>query len=722
MAGAHFSAAALIASKKGRVVVAAYNATGVPYAYYGNGMFVLVDTLRPGWLDVVRGVSPQLFFGSVKPSGSGPSHYNALRLGALAGNAGVVAFDFSKPLAAAFKLARHVAYSRAERTLTFIHRGTGTVILSPRGSAFPIRAWAMPKTKGMSVSYYDIARGSQPLERLFGVTLSKLRALGIPLSVWNYRPGMVFRWFPPPDFGSKPGELRAAAALEKLMPVSRRRLVGHQRRQLMAQLSRIAAGVPAGTKALMHVYATMEWGSETAVANYASRPSSVVPHRGYDFNWDFSRAKYHAVLVRAWGRRVMHRLMRAVEALALGKKSTPTQRVTAVDLLSDIGPSRSCSDWIKDDGPLAKALASANSDRRANAVLLDLLRVRWGAPLGPGGLPMLLKGLAERRGSLFFRVRILEMLCFTRALPYDPGLIVPLVKESLIHPVACLSGASPERFLYDLSLCRNGRKILLQQWADPNSVLAANPLLHLAAFNRLWPGSPGYNQAIEAAARVFGNPACSRAMQEGSLSAICRAPRAVYRPIFKGQLRPGAPYLRPVLRAIAAKKDAAFFMPQLIGIFPGISSQEKILDVGWAVEFGFPKGGDADCAVPLILVALHNPRPSVVSAAFRCIAMLHYMRAKLDFSRLYPGILGVLRGGGERHLKEGADALYCFGIATNGRWSPPSEGLWPPEEGGANTSPAGLAWWRTHYAAVRRSALRWAAAHPEYPTVNKKKR
>lgn len=225
-----YACRALVASKDGHVVVVAYNDAGLPYAYYGEGIFVFVDTLQPGRLDVLLGASPLFILGAQKADGSGPPKRGAIDLQAVKGTNGAAAVDLSTPLRAISKLSTSSRYLPSQRELIFSRAGkVQTFVLAARDRSFPIRSLAL-SGPSHSFSLYDITAGSLPPENLFGVTLAKVRSTDLPCTVWHYTPGMAMKWFPPPGYGSNQGEVQAAEALEKLMPISRRRVRRHRRR------------------------------------------------------------------------------------------------------------------------------------------------------------------------------------------------------------------------------------------------------------------------------------------------------------------------------------------------------------------------------------------------------------------------------------------------------------------------------------------------------------
>ncbi len=717
------AATALVASKAGHVAVVIYDAQGSPYAYYGGGIFVLANTLHPGGLTVILGASPLFVFGSLKADGPGPPHRAKFTLASFAGSNGAVAVDFSGPIWSAFKNAPRVTYSPSEHMLAFAGRAADNyVTLCAGGAAFPIKAWSV-REPGRAASFYDITSGAQPVERLFAVTLAKVRALGLPLTIVHYVPGQTVGWLPPADFGSNPAEARAMEALGQLIPISRRRLLLRRRQLFLQALDGVALGGHAGRLAFLRVYTTMEWGPGPSVFHYAGRLCSLPPRLAFNYYWNFNRAKYHTLLVHTWGKAVMRRLMQTLERLALRKKSSPVQRFAAIDLLSDIGPDPSCSDWVRSDGPLAKALAAVAPDTWANRVLVAMLRVRWGMPLRPKELAAILQVLPEQKVAPLLRTRILEALCFIHELPYSPKVIVPLVVYSLKHPAACLSTGVPYRYLYDLSLCRIGRRILLEQWEHPHSPLslAGQQQLELAAFDRLWPGSPGYHLAIAAALKVFHGSGYDRTMRRQAISALCHAPRPIFLIVARQILKGRSDGTSMIVDTMGARKMAKALMPAVMGLFPHLG-HGRLINLMSSVAFGFPKGADARSAVPLIQMALRAKRPLAVRMGVNAIEDMNYTHVHLPFARLYPALLRMVRAGAKYRLWMRAQVAYCFGLATLGQWSLPAAGLAPPEVGGPDVSTAGRAWWRVHYAAVRSSALRWAAAHPDYSAANRHKR
>jgi hypothetical protein len=469
---------------------------------------------------------------------------------------------------------------------------------------------------------------------------------------------------------------------------------------------------------LERIFGALEWGGPGSIQATATRPSPTSgPHQGIDWHWNFDRGAYLQAIKKVWGKQVVENLAALLARRATTKGCSPYQWFMMLDLLSDIGPAKADAGWAGRGGRLAAWLNANNPHVMANALILSLFRARWRRPLSAEQIKAAEKVLTDERAGLVFRTRALEILCFAGQLPYEPRVIVPLVKSSLVDAEACLTSPTSGRYLFDLSLCRNGRKILLKEWTNAHSQLSGNSQLPLAAFNRLWPGSPGYNLAIKAALRVFYNPAYSGAVRRQAIGALCHAPQSIFLKVAGQILKAKSDGLSMVLSAVEARKLAKDLIPAMVAAFPHLGRARIILLMS-NMAFGFRAGSDARSALPLIRAALRDKRPTAVQMGLNAIGDMHYENVRLQAARLYPVLLRMVRAGVRYPLGLRVRAIYCLGLATRGQWSPPKAGVLPPSEGGPDLTVAGELWWRTHYAAVRRSALRWAAAHPEYPKAD----
>ncbi len=710
----------LAASKSGRVTVVLFASNGLIYGYYGDGLFVLVDTHHPGTLDVYHGVSPEFLVGSAKGKGRRPPDV-AFAFLPVVGNRGAVVLDLSGPLRMLLTRSTQLQFFPEKREIVLQRRHKrGTVFLSPPGSQFPVRAVDLFSRRGHLV-ICRISPGAEPLQRLFGLTTTKLKASGVTLDIRRYQAGEQLPWLPPVGFGSKPGEVRAAVALERLMPISKKRELARRDRWMAEQIAVLGArsvvinsGPHGGMRPLERIFGTLEWGGTGSLQTASIQAMPSGRHQGLDWRWNFDRRVYFKGLQKVWGPQEMENLVALLARRTTTQGCSPYQWFMMLDLLSDIGPAKADAGWASKGGQLAAWLSANNHHPLADALIISLFRARWDMPLSAQQIQAAKMVLTDGNAGLVFRTRALEVLCFTGQLPYEPRVIVPLVKSSLENAEACLTSPTSGRYMFDLSLCRNGRKILLKEWLNPHSRLGGNRQLPLAVFNRLWPGSPGYNLAIAAALKVFHNPGYGRATRRQAIGALCHAPQPIFRKVAGQILKTRSDGLSMVLSTIGARKLAKAFIPAMVEAFPHLED-EQIIQLMSNTAFGFKRGSDASSALPLIVMALRDERLLAVQMGLNAIGDMHYEHVHLPAASLYPVLLRMVRAGVKYRLRLRAEAAYCFGWATHGQWSPPAAGILPPDEGGPNLSVAGKAWWRIHYAAVRRSALRWAAAHPNYP-------
>ncbi len=706
-----YACRALITSKAGHVVVVTYNDAGLPYAYYGDGIFVFVNTQRPGRLDVLLGASPLFLLGSQKAAGGGPPERGAIDLSAVAGTSGAAAVDLSTSLRAIAKFSTSTRYSASRRELIFSRaKNVKTIILAAHGRLFPIRSLELSGPHH-TFSLYDITAGSLPPENLFGVTLAKVRSTDLPCTVWHYTPGMAMKWFPPPGYGSNQGEVQAAEALEKLMPISRRRVRRHRRRWMSKEIFALAK-LHSRTAALRSIYANLEWGPAPAINEQAVSGGQVDPNkRRSHFNWNFNRTAFHDAMEKAWGPKVMSRLAGALEAIASDTKAGPADRLVAIDLLSDIGPCRSDADWAKKTGYIGKSFGATP---RIGALLQGLFRARWDLPLSAGEIKAADSILSDPKANLLFRTWALEILCFSRNLHDDPAVIVPLVEASLSNPDLCLTATGVDRCIYDLSLCRAGRKILLKQLTSGHSALRDNSQVALAAFNGIWPGEPGYRLAIKVATTLMNDPLSSPHARSHAFGILCLQPEPAFRKFIDQQLGSEAKdFGWNMFVALTERKAAGDFVPELASLFERCGKDDKvrILD---AIGFGFPNRSDANAVASIIRSALNDANIAVKMGGVHCIEELNFANVKLDDSQFYPVLRDMVKENLKETLHDQVQTLHSFSLATDGRWQMPLAGMTPGGER-SNLQGDGLAWWQKHYAAVRASALKWAADHPHYP-------
>ena len=588
-----------------------------------------------------------------------------------------------------------------------------------KGTPFPIKAATVSAPGKGTLSIWDISPGGQPLRDFFKVNLKALEASGARLRVRDYRVQRL-QWFPPANFGKAGGEVRAAEALERLMPIDPARLRKSRARWMEARLRLIRTPAPSvptdhhvRLTALAEIYKTVEWGGSGTIDETAMQISPAGPHRGLDWHWNFNRAKYHREFKQTWGRKAAAGLVATLKTVAVGPGFGPVEKIMALDLLSDIGPGRTDADWGGHEGFLAKALAAARNPTASNAFTLAIFRARWGLPLSPAELTAARVILFDKKMVAAFRLRALEVLCFANRLPFRPRIIVPLVGESLKDEVACLVRPDSGRYLFDLSLCRTGRKILLQELADRHSQLAGQSLLPVAAFNRPWPGSPGYNMAAKVASRIVDDPRYGPRVRHQAFGMILQSPWPIYQHFMARRLGSQTGHFGwNMISALSERKAAAAFVPQLTSLFDNGSLKEK-QHILLAIGFGVRSGKSADGFAPLIKFALESGKPALCWAGVNCIQHLRVGHARFENVQFYPQVLSLLRGGFAGNSAKGPALLNIFALTTGDRWRIPKAGMLP---GGQwpNTSPVGIQWWRRHYAAVRASALAWAVAHPDY--------
>ncbi len=713
----------LVASNAGHTAVVSCTDTGLPYAYFGDGIFVIADTQHPGRLDVLLGASPVLLVGA-QAAKSGSSPRWAFRLTSIAGTQGAAGLNLSVGLSNLPKGASQATFSPSQRKLIFLHgTHTDTVVLAPPGAPFPVQSvtFAHPR---LWVSIYDITADRQPVRDLFGVTPARVKATDLPIKVWKYRPGLALRWYPCANFGSRPGDLLAAHALEQLMPINAdrdHREWSHVLERLLAMLKKSTpsdSGPHSGLKVMQRLFALLEWRIHDNVdleanqgVRHLSRASALYP-LGHYTSWKFNRAAYHKTLEKQWGSGRVRQLTRALMDIALRKDGGPIQKFLAIDLLSDIGPDAQDLAWANGPAMLSKAFSGPYQHARTGeSLLFGLFRARWGLTVDPQKITTAKNILANKAISLPLRLRALEILCFENQLPDDPAEVVSVVKPSLDSPpglgwVATGSG----RYLFDLSLCKTGRKILLQELEDVHSPLAGHWQLTNAAFNDVYPGTPGYMLAVRAAMHIAGDDRYDATLRNAAFWAAAKAPMPLFAEFIAGYLKPDAANLPRNLMAVSGRMASGKLMPQLVALFRAGNARVREEVMNHAIGCGFPKGGDAQAAAPIIKMALADPSAKVQWAGMGSVESLHAWPCKLDDSQFYPALLDILKHD-LAETKYGAVALHCFQLATGGRWRVPVAGMTKDGHYTSVWEASGRAWWREHYAAVRASALEWAARH-----------
>jgi hypothetical protein len=721
----HFSI--MVACNGGKVAIVVYGHNGMVYSYYTNDLMVIVSTRHPGNIDVFRGASPVFAVGGR----AGGTHHRPMFgfvMAPVLSSPAKAVLDLSGPLHSALvRPTTRCGFQPATGTATFYRKdGLLTFQLAGPNSNYPIKSLLFSSSQG-DITVSNITVGTQPLADVFGITLASLKACGQILHVQKYHFGEQFPGFPPLNFGSNQGEVLASEALEQLMPIDENRVRAIDERWISQQITDLQKsadsdyGPKSGIQPMIRLFSTMEWGPHKAVDTEAQRTvyRKGEPFYSY-FSWKFNRAAYHKLLEKTWGAAEIARLTNALVRVALSKKRGPTQKLAAVDLLSDIGPGKIDRSWGENSKMVSRVFAGHKGVRAMDSLLLGLIRARWGLSVGAQEIATAKMMLATPQVNIPLRVRAMEILCFTGQLPDKRHEVASLVKAYLRDPQSCIASPVPGRYLYDLSLCRAGRKILLEELADRHSQLYGEQLLPQAAYNDARPGSPGFNLAIKTALQVADDPKYTPHIRHRSFYMLCLAPSPIFRKFMLGQLKKDAPHFRipQMLVALTSRKAAEDFLPELASLFARGNTNDKvsILD---SIGMGSPKGGNANGAIPIIRSALESSNAMVRWSGDGCVVALHATGAKLNAAPLYrPLLLIVAKNDFRGVMFKEATALDSFSLATRKLWPMPPAGMLPGKEV-PNVEPGtGLAWWKEHYAAVRQSALAWAAAHPNYPKAS----
>ncbi len=704
----------LVASKSGKIAIVVSGASGMVYAYYSDGLLVDVDTQRPGCLDVLRGVSPSFFFGGREGSRNHQATV-AFELLPLLAPKGVAALDLTVPLRSV--LARTQTSSFQPTNETAVFQGTTvavTIHLAPEKSPFAIRSMSMSTAHG-GIILSDISPNAEPLQDVFHLTLAKLKASGVPLRVRSYHTGEPVLWAPPPNFGSKQGEIQASVALERLMPINEDREQLMRERWLEKQIAALKEGAAsetqpnAGVIPLVRIFAMLEWGPNHSLDIQAIHGPKDPRHpQGLDVRWNFNRAAYHKKLENIWGKAQLRMLTSELVGLMMNKNVGPMRVDLVLDLLSDMGPGPEDHDWADLNGPLT----NGKSTTPIRTLFLAMFRARWGLPLTSKEIDTAKQILLNNSKIALYRLRAMEVLCFSGKLPYHPHTIAGLVKTSLDDPSTCLASPTSGRYLYDLSLCRTGRKILLTELTNRNSQLYGQRLLPLAAFNRLYFKPPGYNLAMNAALAIVEKTKYTAEVRREAARALNWAPAPVFKKFALKFLKPAEKHAIWAIRDLAIRKDAGVFMPQLVNLYRHSTTGKQSL-IMMFIANGFHKGSDAHAALPLIQMALEQPRWKNKWQGLNTMEMLRFRHCTFGPDSLYPQLLELVQASIINNLPLAVHSLYCFELSTGGKWKIPPDGALA--DGEPNLLGAGRSWWNVHYAAVRASALRWAVDHPHYP-------
>ncbi len=711
----HFSM--LVACRKGRVAVVVYRA-GLPYSYFSNGIFAIVSSHHPGTINVYRGASLVFFVGGTAGSAHRKSTFSFLAAPILGSHA-KLALNLVDPLKSALtRPARTGSFNPVTRTCIF-YRNDGAVLafrLARQGRAFPIASMEATSLKGR-LTLSDITIGPQPPNDVFGISVASLRSLRQPVRVRWYRKGENLAWFPPLKFGSKPGEILASDALAHMMPINEERvhtkyahLLGH----LITMLGDAKRGVNANPRytlqLIIRIFSLFEWVTNSSVDAEAHRViyQHGHPARSY-LAWNFNRVAYHRKLEEKWGKLQIEALIRTLVDVAQSKDQGPLQKYLAVDLISDLGPGRTDRNWADNPRLVRQVFKGSKGNRSMARLLRGLIRARWDRPITANELSVAKRWLLNPAINIPNRVRALEILCFANKLPDDRRRISKLVKAYLSDPVGCIAAPTSGRYLLDLSLCRTGREILLQELADRHSQLAGEPLLPVAAYNNACAGSPGFKMAIATALRLANDLKQSPQVRRESYYEICRAaPGPVFRKFMMRRLDGLNHFSMSLFVALTGRKAAGEFAPQLTRLFLHGDDADKVR-ILQTIGLGFAKGGNANGFAPIIASSLQSQNSMVRWAAIGSIVQLENAGAKLDVAAFYRKILETVQTHFfHGHLREAVGSLNCFAFATNGRWSMPKAGM---HSGSVfpNLEPnSGRLWWEKHYATVRQSALQWA--------------
>jgi hypothetical protein len=707
----------LVACKSGKVAIVTYDRNGRVYSYYTSGLFVIVDARHPGVIDVFRRASMVLDVGG-RAGGVQRLSTFGFAMSPVLDSPAKALLDLSGPLRSALvRPTTWCGFQSVTNTAIFCRKdGTLSFRLAKPKSAFPVQSVVSSNPKS-SISLPKIKDGSQPLVDLFGVSLASLKASGQHLRIRNYQLGERLPWFPPSNFGSNQGEILASDALDRLMPIDENRVRVLDEHLINRQISALRHsgnsdyGPKSGMLPLAKIFSTLEWGPHNAVDFHAQR--IVLKHGhpvvGY-LSWKFNRIAYHKLLEKTWGTAEVDRLVGTLAGVALSKDRGLAQKFVAVDLLSDIGPGKADRQWTKGGDTVSKVFAGHADNGRTSSLLLGLIRARWGLPVGAESIAVAKRWLVNSKVNIPLRMRALEILCFTGQLPDDRHRIAKLLKMYLGNPTSCITSPISGRYLYDMSLCRTGRKILLGELVDRKSQLSGEPLLLQAAFNDALPGSPGINLAVKTARELVHNPKYSSQVRRYAFGEMCHAPTPVFRKFMLKQFGENAKHFGMRMESsLTSRKATAYFIPQLADLFARGDHNDKVRILE-AIGYGFARGSDADVAAPLIRSALQDADVMVRWEGVACIGDLKYVGAKLGIAQFYSMLLHLVKDDFKGDLWKEVNALNCFSLATKGRWKMPAAGMMP--YGLPNLQPnSGLTWWQQHYVAVHAHALAWAARH-----------
>jgi hypothetical protein len=199
----------------GNVGILCASASGLPYCYMTEGLFIVMDRAHPGTLLFCEGGRPALVLGAEPKTQSAVFE---LEYGS-ADEPAALTLDLSAILRSVQAKLRHADFNTANRSLMVATENAAvTITLSPDAkSGVPIQSFlSTSRASGSSIAINDIAIGSDPPLNLLGVDVQAVAALGLPMRRLALRDAKTLNLLVPADFCVAPEERAAAKTLMQL--------------------------------------------------------------------------------------------------------------------------------------------------------------------------------------------------------------------------------------------------------------------------------------------------------------------------------------------------------------------------------------------------------------------------------------------------------------------------------------------------------------------------
>ena len=199
----------------GHVGILCAAASGLPYCYMTDGLFIIMDRTHPGTLLFCEGGRPALVLGA-DPKTQSAVFTLEYRSG---DEPAALTLDLSAILRSVQAKLRRADFNAANHSLVIATENAAvTITLSPDAkSGVPIQSFlSISRASGASMAINNIAIGSEPSLNLLGVDMRAVMRLGLPMRRLTARDAKTLNLLVPADLGIAPDERAAAKTLMQL--------------------------------------------------------------------------------------------------------------------------------------------------------------------------------------------------------------------------------------------------------------------------------------------------------------------------------------------------------------------------------------------------------------------------------------------------------------------------------------------------------------------------